>query len=72
MEVGDSVVFEDPFSETLYGVIISKIVPRCKCKGIGEWVVDFGGVEKRVKIDDKRLRLNKIEPQKGSMGFNFK
>jgi len=64
MKIGDKVIFEDPLSETLYGIIITKEVPRCKCKGKGEWVIDFNEYEppvsseiKKIKIGDKRLSL---------------
>jgi hypothetical protein len=57
MNIGDRVKLEDTFSETLYGVIINKEVPRCKCKGKGEFTVDFNGDIKKIKIDDKRLTL---------------
>ena len=58
MNLGDKVKFEDPLGETLYGVIKDKIVPRCKCKGKGEFMIDFNGVTKRIKIGDNRLTLN--------------
>jgi hypothetical protein len=57
MNIGDRVKLEDTFSKTLYGVIINKEVPRCKCKGKGEFTVDFNGDIKKIKIDDKRLTL---------------
>tara|TARA_R110000822_G_scaffold130828_6_gene267515 strand:+ start:395 stop:577 length:183 start_codon:yes stop_codon:yes gene_type:complete len=57
MKIGDNVIFEDPLSETLYGIIINKEVPRCKCKGMGEWNIDFNGEIKKIKIGDKRLNL---------------
>jgi hypothetical protein len=57
MKIGDTVIFEDPLSETLYGIIINKEVPRCKCKGKGKWSIDFNGEIKKIKIGDKRLSL---------------
>jgi hypothetical protein len=70
MEIGNNVKFEDHFF-TMYGTIVNKIVPRCKCKGMGKWVIDFNGEIKQVKIGDIRLSPHKIEPSKSSLGFNF-
>lgn len=71
MNIGDKVKFEDPFSDTLIGEIVSINRPKCKCKGKGYYVVDFGSYTKQIKIDDKRLSLYNIEPSKGSLGFKF-
>jgi hypothetical protein len=71
MNIGDKVKFEDPFSETKTGVIISIIKPRCKCKGKGHYVVDFGDFTKNIKIDDNRLSLYNMKPNKGSLDFKF-
>lgn len=72
MVIGDKVRFEDPFSETLIGEIIGVNRPRCKCKGKGYYVVDFGSETKQIKIDDNRLSLYNMEPNKGPLGFIFK
>jgi hypothetical protein len=71
MEIGDNVKFEDHFS-TMYGIIVSKLVPKCKCKGLGKWVIDFNGEIRQVKIGDIRLSPHNIEPSKSSLVFNFK
>ena len=71
MTIGDKVRFEDPFSDTLIGEIVNIKRPRCKCKGKGYYIVDFGGVTKEIKIDDKRLSPYNMEPNKTSLKFNF-
>ena len=71
MNIGDKVKFEDPFSDTLIGEIVSINRPRCKCKGMGHYIIDFGTETKQIKIDDKRLSLYNIEPNKGPLGFKF-
>ena len=71
MNIGDKVKFEDPFSDTLIGEIVSINRPKCKCKGKGYYVVDFGDFTKNIKIDDDRLSLYNMEPNKGSLGFKF-
>jgi hypothetical protein len=71
MEIGDNVKFEDSFSNTMYGIIVSKQVPKCKCKGMGTWLIDFNGEIKKVKIGDIRLSLHDIEPNKNKLNFNF-
>jgi hypothetical protein len=71
MKIGDKVIFNDPFNDTLTGEIIDVARPRCKCKGKGHYVVDFGGFTKNIKINDNRLSLYNMEPNKGSLGFNF-
>jgi hypothetical protein len=71
LKLGDKVVFNDPFSETLNGEIVDFKQPRCKCKGKGYYVVDFGGFTKEIKELDDRLSLHNTEPNKGSLGFNF-
>ena len=71
MNIGDSVKYVDPLSDTLYGVIVDKKTPRCKCKGGSYWIIDFNGETKQIKVDDNRLSLHNIEPTKGSLGFNF-
>lgn len=71
MEIGDKVKFEGGSSNFMYGTIVNKIVPRCKCKGMGKWVIDFNGEIKQVKIGDIRLSPHNIEPSKSSLGFNF-
>lgn len=72
MNIGDEVKFEDPFSETLIGIIVGVKTPKCKCKGKGYYIIDFGGIIKKIELDDKRLSLYKIEPKTGSLSFNFK
>jgi hypothetical protein len=71
MTIGDKVKFEDPFSDTLFGEIILIKRPRCKCKGMGHYIVDFGDDTKEIKIGDKRLSLYSMEPNKTSLGFKF-
>ena len=71
MTIGDKVRLEDPFSDTLVGEIVDIKRPRCKCKGMGHYVVDFGGETKEIKIDDKRLNLYNMESNKMSLGFKF-
>jgi hypothetical protein len=71
MEIGDKVKFEDSFSNTVYGIIVGKEIPRCKCKGMGKWIVDFNGETKYIKIGDIRLSPHNMEPSKSSLGFNF-
>ena len=57
MKIGDKVKFEDPLNDTLIGTIIDKITPSCKCKGQGEWVIDFEDYGKRsIKLNDVRLK----------------
>lgn len=72
MKIGDKVKFEDPFNNTIFGKIVDKKQPKCKCKGMSKWVIDFGeyGVNE-VKENDKRLFLHNLEPNKNSLGFNF-
>jgi len=72
MKIGDKVKFEDPLNDTLIGTIIDKITPSCKCKGRGEWVINFEGYGKRsIKLNDVRLTkiANKTEVNK--LGFKF-
>jgi hypothetical protein len=71
MTIGDKVRFEDPFSDTLIGEIVNIKRPRCKCKGMGYYIVDFGGATIEIKIEDKRLSLYSMEPNKISLKFNF-
>ncbi len=71
MKIGDKVKFEDTFSDTMYGIIVSKEVPRCKCKGMGKWVVDFNGETKYIKEGDPRLSIYNMEPNKNGLNFNF-
>jgi hypothetical protein len=71
MKIGDTVIFNDPTIGTLNGKIINVIIPKCKCKNRGYYIVDFGGFTKNIKIDDNRLTLYSIEPNKGSLEFNF-
>ena len=61
MKVGDKVIFEDPFNDTLIGEIVGKEQPRCKCKGKGHWLIDFGGEIVKIKIGDNRLLLYEEE-----------
>lgn len=72
MKIGDKVIFQDQFSDSLTGFIVDKVKPRCKCKGKGYYVVDFGDYTKQIKLDDDRLSLYNMEPKQGSLGFNFK
>jgi hypothetical protein len=71
MKIGDKVKFEYTTSNVMYGTIVSKEVPRCKCKGIGKWVIDFNGETKHIKIGDIRLSPHNMGPKKSSLGFNF-
>ena len=71
MTIGDKVRFEDPFSDTLIGEIVNIKRPRCKCKGKGYYIVDFGGETREIRIEDKRLSLYSMEPNKTSLKFNF-
>lgn len=71
MTIGDKVRLEDPFSDTLVGKIVGIKRPRCKCKGMGHYIVDFGDDTKEIKIGDKRLSLYSMEPNKTSLGFKF-
>ena len=71
MTIGDKVRFEDPFSDTLIGEIVNIKRPRCKCKGQGYYIVDFGGETREIRIEDKRLSLYSMEPNKISLKFNF-
>jgi len=72
MTIGDKVIFEDPFSDTMIGYIEGKEQPRCKCKGMSKWVVSFeNGETKKIKEGDKRLKPYTIEPLKNNLNFNF-
>jgi hypothetical protein len=71
MTIGDKVRFEDPFSGTLTGEIVNIKRPRCKCKGMGYYIVDFDGETREIRIEDKRLSLYSMEPNKTSLKFNF-
>jgi hypothetical protein len=71
MNIGDKVIFNDPFSDTLNGEIIDVVRPSCKCKGKGHYVVDFGGFTKNIKIDDNRLTPYNMEPSRDSLKFKF-
>ena len=73
MEIGDKVRINDPISGILYGYILEKRVPRCKCKGMGEWVIMLENeTTKRIKIGDPKLSPHNMKPNKVSLGFNFK
>jgi hypothetical protein len=65
MNVGDKVKFEDPFSETLIGEIVSVNKPKCKCKGLGHYIVDFDGETRQIKLGDERLSLYKNDSSNG-------
>lgn len=71
MDIGDKVIFKDPFSDTLIGFIMGKSQPKCKCKGMGHWHVDFDGKIIKIKMGDNRLSRY-IGPDKNSLEFNFK
>ena len=71
MNIGDKVRFESKNNGTMIGTIIDKEVPRCKCKGMGNWVIDFNGEIKKIKTSDERLSLYNIEPTKNNLNFNF-
>lgn len=72
MNIGDEVKYENSPSSTMIGIIVSKVQPRCKCKGMAHWVVSFeNGVRKKIKIDDTRLKPYTIEPIKNNLNFNF-
>jgi len=71
MKIGDTVIFNDPTIGTLNGKIINVIIPSCKCKGKGHYVVDFDGFTKNIKIDDNRLTPYNMEPSRDSLKFNF-
>jgi hypothetical protein len=71
MNIGDKVKYENSFSDTMIGVIVSKEQPTCKCKGMGKWVIDFNGEIKKIKISDERLSLYNIEPTMTNLNFNF-
>ena len=72
MKIGDKVKFEDPLNDTLIGTIIDKITPSCKCKGQGEWVIDFEGYGKRsIKVSDIRLTKIGDKPKTNKLGFKF-
>ena len=61
MKIGDKVKLEDPINGTLIGIIIDKITPSCKCKGSGEWVVDFEDHGKRsIKVKNSKFWKNKL------------
>ena len=61
MKIGDKVIFEDPFKDTLIGEIVYQHQPKCKCKGKGHWLVDFDGEVTKIKIGDNRLSLYEEE-----------
>ena len=65
MNIGDKVKFEDPFSETLIGEIVSVNKPKCKCKGLGHYIVDFDGETRQIKLGDERLSLYKNDSSNG-------
>ena len=65
MNIGDKVKFEDPFSETLIGEIVSVNKPKCKCKGLGHYIVDFDVETRQIKLGDERLSLYKNDSSNG-------
>ena len=72
MNIGDKVSFESKNNIIMIGIIIDKEVPRCKCKGMGNWVVSFeDGETKKIKKDDNKLKPYTIETFKNSLNFNF-
>jgi hypothetical protein len=66
MKIGDKVIYRG-----IKGVIIDVQKPRCKCKGQGKYIVDFGEYMRNISIGDKNLNLYNMEPSKGSLGFTF-
>ena len=62
MKIGDRVKLNDPMSDTLYGQIMDKIEPSCKCKGKGEWLIKFNDVVGYRKINRNDSRLELVEP----------
>ena len=74
MKIGDKVKLEDPINGTLIGIIIDKITPSYKCKGSGEWVVDFEDHGKRsIKVKNSKLKKlgDQLKVKPNLLGFKF-
>lgn len=71
MNIGDKVRFESKNNGTIIGTIIDKEVPRCKCKGMGKWIIDFNGEIKKIQIGIHGLTPYNINPKMGSIKHSF-
>lgn len=71
MKIGDKVRFESKNNGTMIGTIIDKEVPRCKCKGMGKWIIDFNGEIKKIEINVHGLKPYDINPKMGNLKHSF-
>jgi hypothetical protein len=71
MKIGDKVRFESKNNGTMIGIIIDNEIPRCKCKGMGRWVIDFNGEIKKIQIGIHGLNPYDINPKMGNIKHYF-